>query len=86
MTNLVGLHGDLLTPAEAAQIMRASEKTLAQWRSQRKGPPFVKMSGRIHYLRSDIEAWIDEHRVNPADVESYPSIRPKGGRNGHSRT
>lgn len=55
----------ILTPAEIGTFLGVSEKTLAQWRSQRKGPSYHKIGGRVRYFRSDIEAWINQHKVNP---------------------
>ncbi|WP_368693175.1 hypothetical protein [Paraburkholderia sp. EG286B] len=34
-------------------------KTLAMWRSQGKGPPFVKR-GRVWYFIADLDAWLCE--------------------------
>lgn len=52
-----------LTPPAAANYIGGldgtpSEKTLAQWRSQGKGPPFLKIGGRILYARADLDAWL----------------------------
>jgi len=49
----------LLTPQETAQILGVSMGTLAQWRSQRRGPPFVKIEGRlVRYRLADLEAYL----------------------------
>ena len=48
----------LLIPEEAAQVMRSRPQTLARWRSEGKGPAFVKYGrGRVFYRRADIEEW-----------------------------
>ncbi len=54
----------LLTPNEVAQITGLSVETLAQWRSQRRGIPFVKVSRNcVRYRQSDLDQWLEEHIV-----------------------
>lgn len=38
-----------LTSKELAHRWRLSEQTLANWRHARKGPPFVRIGGRVLY-------------------------------------
>lgn len=45
---------DLLVPAEAADVLRLSDKTLANWRSKGVGPRFHKVGGRIRYRYGDL--------------------------------
>ena len=55
----------LLTPNEVAQITGLSVETLAQWRSQRRGIPFVKVSRNcVRYRQSDLDQWLEEHIVS----------------------
>lgn len=57
---------DLLTPAEAARLLRNSVKTLERWRSQGVGPPYVKQHGfKIGYRRSDLAAYLAACVVQP---------------------
>lgn len=37
--------------------------TLANWRSKKIGPPFVKFRSRVLYLISDLEAWEAEQQA-----------------------
>ena len=54
----------LLTPREAAEYLGVPETTLAQWRSQRRGPPYVKLELRlVRYRRSDLEDYVGQHLV-----------------------
>jgi hypothetical protein len=46
----------------AALYLGHKEKTLAIWRSQRKGPRFIKTGGRVFYYQTDLEAWIAKAR------------------------
>lgn len=50
---------EYLTPAEVSRRLggRISVKTLANWRSQRKGPPYRRVGGRVLYPLADLEAW-----------------------------
>lgn len=42
----------LLTPGPAAEVLGIPEGTLAQWRCQRRGPPFIKLEGRLVRYRA----------------------------------
>ncbi len=45
-------------------MLAVSVETLAQWRSQRRGPKYIKMENRlIRYRRADLEKYMDEHSV-----------------------
>jgi hypothetical protein len=64
---------DMITEAEAAAILRLKPDTLRQWRNRRKkghkkGPPYFQphAHGQVLYARSDLDAWIKKHRVDPA--------------------
>jgi predicted DNA-binding transcriptional regulator AlpA len=49
----------LLTPADVAAMSGLSMNTLSQWRSQRRGIPFVKISRNcVRYRQSDFDNWI----------------------------
>ena len=49
----------LLTPAEAGEILRSNTQTLANWRVQGKGPPWVRLIGRrVFYRKADLKDWI----------------------------
>ena len=58
----------LLTPGEVAQITGLSIETLAQWRSQRRGISFVKVSRNcVRYRQSDLDRWLEERIVSVVD-------------------
>ncbi|MDR7229934.1 putative DNA-binding transcriptional regulator AlpA [Caulobacter sp. BE264] len=50
-----------LTPADLAQRIGYSVATLARWRIEGSGPPFMKpgagLRARVRYRLSDVEAW-----------------------------
>jgi predicted DNA-binding transcriptional regulator AlpA len=57
----------LLTPKQAAEFLSVSEGTLAQWRSQSRGPVFIKLEGRlVRYRARDLENYIAGRVVEPA--------------------
>lgn len=50
----------LLTAEDVAGITGLSVETLAQWRSQRKGIPFLKLSTNVvRYRQTDLDAWLN---------------------------
>jgi hypothetical protein len=61
--------GALLSPEDVAAITGLSVETLAQWRSQRKGIPFLKLSRNVvRYRQCDLDAWLAERIVRvPTD-------------------
>lgn len=62
----------LLSAEDVAGITGLSVETLAQWRSQRKGIPFIKISRNcVRYRQADLEAWLAERIVR---VEADLSI------------
>lgn len=59
---------DLVSPAGAVEFLfgesgKGPEKTLANWRSARTGPPFLKIGGRVMYERAELERYRDSCRV-----------------------
>jgi predicted DNA-binding transcriptional regulator AlpA len=54
----------LLTAQDVARVAGLSLETLAQWRSQLKGIPFVKLSRNVvRYRQADLDSWIEERTV-----------------------
>ncbi len=49
---------ELLTPEEAARHLKMAKQTLARWRVEGTGPPFVRLGTRIFYRRSDLHAFV----------------------------
>jgi predicted DNA-binding transcriptional regulator AlpA len=62
--NAARLSAKLLTPADVAEITGLSIETLAQWRSQRRGIPFVKIARNcVRYRQIDLNQWVGERIV-----------------------
>jgi predicted DNA-binding transcriptional regulator AlpA len=54
----------LLKPEDVAAITGLSVETLAQWRSQKRGIPFLKISRNVvRYRQVDLDRWLDERMV-----------------------
>jgi hypothetical protein len=48
---------DHLTQAEVARRWRLSPRTLERWRSQGRGPQYLKLGGTVLYRAADIAAF-----------------------------
>lgn len=56
----------LMTPGDVAKRLNKPEKTLAQWRYKRVGPPYLKLvGGEIRYEPDAVEEWL-RRQVVPA--------------------
>ena len=56
-----------LNEDRAAEQLGVTKGTLANWRFQKKGPPYLKVGRRVEYLQSDIDAWRTAQRRVPAE-------------------
>jgi len=54
----------LLTAEEVAEHTGLSTETLAQWRSQKRGIPYLKIGGRIRYDPADVHEYLRGCRVS----------------------
>lgn len=69
---------DVMSPETLSQVLDGvAVATLAEWRTKDKnrapgemvGPVWLKVSGLIRYLKPDVEAWLDSHRVARPPLE-----------------
>ncbi|GEM_PF-1127578 len=59
----------LLRPTQAAAWLHKTTSTLARWRADLTGPPFVQFGNRrVAYVASDLEAYLDGRA--PAELRS----------------
>lgn len=58
---------DLLTPDQAAAYLQLPVRQLQTWRYLHTGPAYIKAGRAVRYRRSDLDAWLDAHRVAPPD-------------------
>ena len=56
----MGTNEILLTRRQAAELLRVSPQTLANWGAMKKGPKFHRSGNVTLYKLSDIEAWQEE--------------------------
>ncbi len=54
----------LLTTKEVANMTGLSRETLAQWRSQRRGIPYLKIGRSVRYALVDVQAYLEGCRVS----------------------
>ncbi len=60
-----------LRPKEAAIFMGVGVQTLNNWRSQKKGPKFVRIGRKcIRYEQEELIRFMEEHTVNPANSKA----------------
>jgi Helix-turn-helix domain len=65
---------DELIPTEkAAKILHQKPSTLVAWRSNDKGPAYFKLGRRCFYRRTDLLAWINTQRTDPAGYSAATS-------------
>ncbi|MGB3414045.1 MAG: helix-turn-helix domain-containing protein [Microbacteriaceae bacterium] len=54
----------LLTSEEVAEQLGLTSRTLLKWRSEGKGPDFIRIANqRVRYTQADVDRWINEQRV-----------------------
>ena len=52
----------LMTPEQVAEEWGISQQTLAQWRSQNRGPKFIRVGRSVRYHATDLADYIDRQR------------------------
>ncbi|WP_298325795.1 helix-turn-helix domain-containing protein [Asticcacaulis sp.] len=71
----VGPEIELVTPAEAAEYLKVSPRTLARWRITGDGPAFRALSPQVvRYDRASLRAWL-EKRVSMNTLQSASLLR-----------
>ncbi len=60
----------LLTIAEAAELLRAPVATLRYWRHLGTGPRSFRLGRRVLYRRDDLHAWISARRESGPPAEA----------------
>jgi hypothetical protein len=58
----------LVEAAEAARLLRIKPQTLAAWRSQNRGPEYLKVGRSVFYRRVGIGTFLATKLVVPAST------------------
>ena len=66
----------LFTTPQAARYLNTSASFLASLRAKGKGPPYIQIESAIRFLRSDIDAWLSQQVIQPAnDSQSFVTLQ-----------
>jgi len=57
----------LLTPVEASRYLRRSVSRLNNWRSEKKGPDYLKLEGRVFYRREQLDEFLKAAEIRLAN-------------------
>lgn len=52
-----------LSPKEVEEEFNIPTTTLEKWRYRKVGPPYRKLGKLVRYHFSEVESWIDRHKV-----------------------
>lgn len=66
-----------LSPAEVAQMLQLSLRTLDRYRRAGTGPDYHRTGNRVRYRQRDVEAWARARRV-----DTSARAEGAGGRSG----
>lgn len=59
----------VLKPEQAAAFLGVSIETLAQWRSQQRGPRYIKLENRlVRYRLAELEKYLVDHEVETTSL------------------
>ena len=58
---------ELLTSEQVSEITGLSVETLAQWRSQRRGLPYLKIGRAVRYDPAEVRTYLEGCRVSVSD-------------------
>jgi hypothetical protein len=78
-TTMTDAQDELLTTAEAAQLLTRSTRTLERDRLDGDGPPFIKLGHSVRYRRQDL-LWFIEQNLRHSTSEAAGSISKTRGR------
>ena len=56
---------ELYSVKEACSYLKVSIHTLNKWRSEKKGPPYIKMGRYVKYNRESLDRFLKNHEIDP---------------------
>lgn len=65
----------MLDTKAAAEHLGLAKVTLDMWRSQGRGPRFVKMGRAVRYRMSDLDRWVEDHSQDARYDKAPPRKR-----------
>lgn len=65
----------VMSPAETAQFLRISARTLANWRSSGRGPAIRKAGGRVAYQAASVLEWVQQQEIEGDGGEGLSKVR-----------
>jgi hypothetical protein len=70
LTNNPGWLDEAVPPSEACRVVGRSENALGILRVRGGGPPYLKQSKRVSYIRRDLFEWLMSHRIENTSQSS----------------
>ena len=61
-------HNRQMNDVLASEFLNLRPQTLRNWRFKRKGPAYSKIGRRVVYQLTDLEAFLQENRIEPDSV------------------
>lgn len=65
-----GPRGGLLDTSAAARLLCCTASALTRFRTERRGPPYIRVGRLVRYRRIDLVRWLESHRVLPEPAHS----------------
>ena len=56
-----------ISDREVSRLLEIARQTLCNWRSQQKGPRFIKSGRLVRYAVSDIMAYMEARKIGTQD-------------------
>ena len=60
--------GKLYRTNDPALLAIGSPSTLARWRSEGRGPAYIKIGSRVAYRGLDLNEWMARRTIRPTDA------------------
>lgn len=57
----------LITTTELAEMLHMTPSAIAVQRHLGKGPPYHKINRKVLYSKQDVDDWLNQNRINPAE-------------------
>lgn len=61
----------LLDPTDVSALLSIPTATLANWRSNSVGPPYLRVGRHVRYRQCDLDEWIESRVRRPEAVSGH---------------